>query len=914
MDNYFYCSKKIRYPIKDVVLAIYNYFKQSEKDIINLNEIYNYLREFFNAKSFNRANLVELLHSQVGVSFNTVKELYIQYVVNEQEEKSIQFEILNKIFIDNKDYIVNIIRGISLDTLIDILEHGTKNYINFLSELIDSKIEPVDITKPNFKLIKDFLKDFSEEELISAIESGSILQDIYKFKNEYKQKLVQEQFYASIKFYLQNIAEDNLKIRTKYYFSNPLQEVFDRNGILYISDFANLSYNVIQELYEFKENILHKLKSLQFSVSQKLNEEFKYLLQRANKDNKPNRLWQNYVEILENRANGATLEAASLDVTRERVRQLENQYLNTFFEFYVKYSTRVNVIRALTENDLFLSDKDIVTLFPFNPKLFKYFLANIQTEDLQYSDELGKFYYVDDYNWYDEVCEYAENMPEQINIDEIDAFVKIIEGRLKEKRLNIDFIDCKKIVVSYYKRIGEVLSKNKLGLSEKYKHIWREYFPEPINIYDSTFLSKFKKLYAQDFNDNKGYSDRSIVGNLTRIGILCGRGSYIINDRKFMSEELSNKIYNYIVESERDTFLTNTLFCIFKDELETEGINNKYFMQGALRQRCGDRLFFRRDYVSLTQGEFNIYSEILEYVKQSNRILMYDEIKEQFPGITDIVLNIALSQEGILWYRKKFVHVDSLNIIDAEIKFLNESLYQLLSDGAIHHASELLQYVQIINSDLLEKLYITEHFAFFSLVQYLFEDDFEFKRPFFAEKGVVISNQNERIKEFVYSKDYCSIDELLEYIYENNMHIYSILECIDSFDDYIMKDEKGFILTELTNVNKYNIELVENIVLKELGDNDFIFADNLKSITLLPTEVIWTPWLIYSAFKKYGKKLTAIPSNNQFKFKNTVLAKPIIVKRDVAVNNVDELIGYLKEKTKLSETEFYVYLRSKGLA
>ena len=58
-------------------------------------DIYDYLREQFNAKSFNRANLIELLGSSGDVSFNAVKDLYVKYVVETSKEESVDYNVLN---------------------------------------------------------------------------------------------------------------------------------------------------------------------------------------------------------------------------------------------------------------------------------------------------------------------------------------------------------------------------------------------------------------------------------------------------------------------------------------------------------------------------------------------------------------------------------------------------------------------------------------------------------------------------------------------------------------------------------------------------------------------------------------------------------------------------------------------------
>ncbi len=743
-----------------------------------------------------------------------------------------------------------------------------------------------------------------------------ITKEVFNFKQKNEKESKIKALKDKMAFSMNYIHADNLKLNVKYLFTAPLSSILYDNHIYQVVDFHALSDTVAELLLNYEEVILALLKSLQFSLKERYNDEFKLLLQQVNKQNKPHRLWEIYVAILENRAKGKTLEAVGdiFDVTRERVRQLENRYFYHFLVFYLGMNKRTNFFRAMVKNELFILDSDIINLFPANPLLFKYFLLNMDNDSLGYSRELGKFYFVDNYNWYNDALLYIETFSEQMREVELNEHVVLLQNRLEDNGVHISELDCKKIVLSTYKQSGDIFSKNKMNLTERYRLIWRENFPVAVNIYDEAFLDNFKRIYATTFDDHKEYGDRAIVSILTRIGLVCGRGEYRINDRIYMSEALANKIYNYILESGRQTFLTNTLFSLFREDLLSEGIDNKYFLQGALRQHFDNKLYFRRDYISTTPGDFNIYAEILSYVKNANRLVGYDEIKQTFEGATDIILSLALSQEGILGYRKKFIHIDSLHITTEEKTYLKDILEQLLSDNEIHHASQLLQYLKLANNDLLKKLFITEQFALFSVLSELYGDEFEFKRPFIANKNIVIGNQTERINEFVSAKDSCPIEELLDFIYESQMHIYSILDCVNSLDGYVFKDETCVILEEKTNINKYNVALVEKLVDKEIGNDNFIFVEKLRSYPYFPTEVQWTDWLLYSAINKYGENFNVISSSNMFKMHGVILAKPILVRKSLNIKNIDELRNYLKQQLNLSESEFFVYLKNKGLA
>lgn len=915
--EYYSCSKLVKIPLKDVVLKIYDYFNKKNEKFIGLSEIYDFLREEFNMKSFNRANLIALLNTQSEVDFNTVKDLYIQHVVSCKDTETVNFEILDTVFIERKEYLIRTIEVLGLDVIKDILLNGPKKYYDFVSCFVESD-NLTDLIKENkAKLLYSFISQFEESKLIEMLQNEDyITKEVFNFKQKNEKKSKIKALKDKIAFSMNYIHADNLNLNVKYLFTAPLSSILYDNHIYQVVDFHTLSDVVADSLLSHEESILAILKSLQFSLKERYNDEFKLLLQQINKQNKPHRLWENYVSILEHRAKGKTLEATGdiFDVTRERVRQLEKRYFDDFKLFYSGMNKSANLLRSMMENELFVLDSDIIKLFPANPLLFKYFLLNVDNDNLEYLEELGKFYFVDDYNWYNDACLYIDALPEQMREDELNESIVLLQNRLADKGISISETDCKKLILTTYRQSGDIFSKNKMNLMERYRYIWRENFPEVVNIYDETFLSKFKKIYGAVFDDDKEYGVRAIVGILTRIGLVCGRGEYRLNDRIFMSEQLAQKIYAYIIESGRQTFLTNTLFSIFYNELQAEGITNKYFLQGALKQHFDSKLYFRRDYVSTTAGDFNIYSDVFNYVKNANTLLDYEEIKNAFEGATDIILALALSQEGILGYRKKYIHIDALNISKDERDYLKYILEQLVSDNEIHHTNQLLQYLKLANNDLLKKLFITEQFALFSLIQALFENEFEFKRPFIANKNVIIGNQTERIQEFVESKEVCLIEELLDFIYESQMHIYSILDCVNSLEGYIFKDETCIILEERTNVNKYNVATIEKLIEKEIGDNEFIFVEKLKSFPYFPTEVKWTDWLLYSAVNKYGNTFNVISSSNMFKMHGVIFAKPILVKKSLNIKSIDELKSYLKKQLNLSETEFFVYLKNKGLA
>lgn len=928
--EYYYCSKMVRFPLKDVVVAIYNYYKDNNLNSAMINELYTYLGDKFNVKSFNRGNLCELLKSSAIVPFSSVKDLYIKLAQVNETNSLYDLDMIEYIFVKNRKALRNVINTLGLDSIKEIVKNGLLRTItctNALNEYFgneDSILELIDpskdkILKPeDTKVFLELLDSFNEEEWLAVLENEADIKEHIQMFIEDKQIEAEKISFRNVFLsYLSYVNADNLSARLQYLFPYNVYQILQKHNIHIVSDLNKLTKEATVELYQYRDIVLNSIKKLQISLPSYLNERFKYLIQMVNKDYIPNSLWQKYVIVLENRADGKTLKqsGASLGVTRERVRQLDRKYTALFNEFYNANGNLNNLIRAYVNNPLFITNEDMQKIFSFNPKIFKYLLSNIEVENLLYIEEIDKFYFVDDYDWYKELVMFGENMPAQLSASNLQSYINNALEMLNKNSIQISQEDCKLILIQDYKLLGTVYSKSNLSLGQKIKSILIQYFPKPVSIYDPSFLTSFRDIYKKLYDDDKIKTDHAIQSIIARVGMLVGRGMYVANDRIFMSESLANEIYDYIINSGRTIFLTNNLFCIFEDKLQAEGIENKYFMQGALKQRFDNKLFFRRDYISTTEDVTNIYGEIYKFIKDANRLVTIDELQEEFKGTHwNVLMMMAVSQEGILNYRTKYISVDALTITDEDKEYLHTVAQSLISDGGIHHINDLLAYIRITNRKLLEKLFIEDQFALYSVIEYLFGSEFELKRPFIAQKGIKIENQYDRIKEFVESQEELTIDDLLDFVTDNKLRMHSISEFIDGLENYVFKNENEIISLSKTNVNKYNVEVAEKLVLKELGSNDFIFADKIQMFNLYPREVEWTPWLLYSALNKYGKSLKAIPSDTKFKLKNIIYARPLIIRKEVPAKNINEYIEYLKNKTQLDDTEFYKYLRVKGLA
>lgn len=363
--------------------------------------------------------------------------------------------------------------------------------------------------------------------------------------------------------------------------------------------------------------------------------------------------------------------------------------------------------------------------------------------------------------------------------------------------------------------------------------------------------------------------------------------------------------------SEKEIFLTNTLYYVFEDRLVQEGVGNKYYLQGILSESFRDKeLYFKRDYISKTKDLTSIYSLIVKFIKGAGRIVSKDEIKQEFPGVSEIVISFACRDENIVVGFASYAHIDVLQQNQAEIHELDEIMKKMVADGEIKNVEDLMDCLAIMRPNLLEVFGIDNNrYNMFSVIQALYSGKYEMQRPFFAKKGTVIGRKEERIKDFLAEYDELEIENFMDFIKENRFKFYSILDEINSLEEFIIKNDSEIIRATKADISRCKIAYVDEFVDDVIGGDDFIVASTIRSFSMLPKiNIKWNQWLLYSTLNKWSERYKIMTTNGQFS-----LATPIIVKKTIPANTLEELIKYTKDKLELDEMDLIHVMREKGL-
>ena len=192
-----------------------------------------------------------------------------------------------------------------------------------------------------------------------------------------------------------------------------------------------------------------------------------------------------------------------------------------------------------------------------------------------------------------------------------------------------------------------------------------------MGVMEKKVIEEFRLHIKKDYgNIVLPENNRALVAQVCRAGILCGRGTYKAKQSKYISYNLLKKIERYINTSDNSIFMMNTLFYVFEEELKTENVDNKYYLQGILHETFGKKWCFRRDYISKDEKITSIYTEIVTYIKKTGYPVKKQEIQKKYPGITEIVLkfsNERYKNFKLIWklyswgqfktHQKKILHI-----------------------------------------------------------------------------------------------------------------------------------------------------------------------------------------------------------------------------------------------------------------
>jgi len=611
--------------------------------------------------------------------------------------------------------------------------------------------------------------------------------------------------------------------------------------------------------------------------------------------------------VIQMRARKKTLEQTGsvLGVTRERVRQIEAKARRIFIQYYRQVRI-ISKIMAEENSSTVLTSADIEEYCKTDIVELLYFLRSYENSHYIYDEQLDLFIIGDD-SIQERVRSYVESLPDLINVNRLPT---ILNDASENDDIPQDVLQ--KAFMEAYRLTGDVYHRTRLSLGAVYLAVLEKYYPDGIRAYDPDELQNFRMRVVHEFGDvGMPENNRALTARIASVCVLCGKGMYKPKGTKYISSGLANRILQYIEESDQTIFLMNSLYSVFENELNDEGVCNKYYLQGILRELCSDKYYFRRDYLSKDAEATFLYSSVVNFIKKSEYPVQKQQIQNAFPGITEIVIVLSVNDPDVLNYFGSYLHASRLVISDEEKDSLYRILAGIVSDHEAHHGTKVYEFIQRQMPVIFSRNAAMHPFSTFSILEYLFQDYFQFSRPYIAEKGVEIGRPGERLHNLIYSGDEFSISDIKKFCKEHQFQIQSLLEYVNSCNDrFLLRDVYTMVSIERTGITESVAREAENVITQEVSGTQPI--SQLTCWHHLPKIAVpWTDWLIYSVLNKWGSKLSVATSSNQLRtavpmvaprgeinsdaFKDIALDLPSQSAKIDDLDNIDDLIADLIE-------------------
>lgn len=594
-------------------------------------------------------------------------------------------------------------------------------------------------------------------------------------------------------------------------------------------------------------------------------------------------------------------------VTRERIRQIEEKAKRRFSHYYnrIRLITRISAEKNGAST---VSTNDIEDYCKTNITELLYFLRNYENAHYTYDGQLDIFIIGDD-SIQERVHTAIDRLPDIVNFNQLST---ILDEAGEDTDIPMNILQ--KAFTEAYRLTGDVYHRTRLSLAKVYKAVLEKHYSDGIRAYDPNTLQEFRRIVADEFGDvGMPKNDRALTARISSICILCGRGMYMPKRAKYISNGLAGRILQYIDESDQKIFLMNSLYSVFERDLNEEGVFNKYYLQGILRELCSDKYYFRRDYVSKDSEATSLYASVVNFIKKSEYPVQKQQIKNTFPGITEIVINLSVSDPEVLNYFGAYLHSSRLVISSKEQWDLLCALTEIVSDHKAHHGTEVYETIQRQMPTVFSRNAAMYPFSAFSILEYLFGDTFQFSRPYIAEPNVEIGRPGERLHDLIYSGDEFAISDIKEFCKEHRFQIQSLLDYGNACNDrFFWQDKYTMVSIESTGITETISQEMEEIIAAEIS-----CTQPISQITCwhrLPRIAVpWTEWLIYSSLNKWGQRLTVATSSNQLRMAVPLIAPQGEMAADafkemsaesVQIDDLDNINDLIADLIELEEDNF----------
>ncbi|MBU3138028.1 hypothetical protein KPL39_17490 [Clostridium gasigenes] len=628
------------------------------------------------------------------------------------------------------------------------------------------------------------------------------------------------------------------------------------------------------------------------------------------------------IRILEYRyLDGETLSEVGkrLDVTRERIRQIQKQTEIKITKYLLSNNLKNALILQNKGRD-FCTLKDLSSYIPKGKEYFlNILLANEDTFSLFKPLSLV---YFKDYNSVEESFRrLIEDLPEIFLVyDYLDYLTDalLILG-LKDPSLE----EIEELLINYnYKIYGEYASKVKITLYNALNELFKNYIKVPLRI-DEVGAKSICALSKKYLNTEFDSSTRTIEGRIRHNSelVLVDKLTFMHVDNYNFDKECvvkATEILNEIFKTEEMVNI-GTVYESNKEEFINGGIENKlalysliqYYYQDSFKIGNGNTLDIYRD---LDCDIYNREDMLIGLINKNGGKITKEEINDAL-GWTEAQIENALAKSNeIIRYGKDITVLNEFNVSEEERYEIKQILERLMSKSGFTSTTLLLQEMRF-NKKLgpfINRNNIMGYEMLAGIIKKLF-NDIKGHSNYIYNKDCKYTNIDEVVKDRFKNRFFR--DDVKEFIYSYGYKHMMVSRTINNAIDagvFIEISSEEFVNVENFSISEDTIYETAKFINNEIGCNDYLSLSNLKGYRReLPSiDFKWNPYLIKSILIRNGfRSVQRTCYDSRFE-------KVIVVKENSKIESYADLIYSVIEdeyKGNMHETKIYDFLADKGL-
>lgn len=616
------------------------------------------------------------------------------------------------------------------------------------------------------------------------------------------------------------------------------------------------------------------------------------------------------------RQKGFTLEsiARKINITRERVRQIEakiNQRLLKFYELNRSYiMSKLNTIgkhyqTSFLRDDYFDLQENMIFILKgmikkFDSKMFSKYL-DIIILNLDFDDTFDDF------------------------IDNIDSSYLSFETlylMLKDSFFELGFENPNRddlIRILDYKKIkyDEInVFFDRVTKSDKYVEVIKLYEGQ-VNLVDEfeDFSVKFYNLFNERLSNNEN-SIRSIAARLYDSSqiYLTGTNTFIHIDKIRYSKEQIDFLMKEIESALnlKSRVKISELYKDNRDNFELNGFFNEY-VSYSVAKVYGSAMyeFGKGNTMMISKSKEDLqkdyHDEIYQLVVGAEGSLQQSVVID-YTGIFFANLDAIIEQKNMMIRISSTVYaIEKLKRYKEEFEFIKTITNELISRDDITTIGEVFERC-LFNTkiySMFQEMGISESGAFYSLLRYL--------TPEYANGISSILKSDNQVNNDVWlyfsSKvKRFTVDYLVEFLLGKGLSRVTVdakRKELSIRNEFIRVDFDSYAINELIGVNEQVLDKLIDYVSEKFTKEYIVVNDLFDYSRALPSiNVSWTPYLIHELLKRQGFKSIE-------KKRTTTIDRLIIVKQNSKIQTFEELVYYvLTQRPKEENSNLLSYIKT----